>query len=402
MGSLETSLGALVEIGKSGVTRPMLLKKNGKDTGNLIVTKAEIVGASQSRSVQPPTAQMAAASISAARQSSVVEQSTPAAIRNLPPMADPVATFVPRSPTVPSASYRSGATKKEMFLDYVSGGCELNVAVAIDFTGSNGDPRKEGSLHHVNPDSRNQYEQAIAAIVSILLNYDSDKKIPVLGFGAKYGGVVRHCFQCGNEAEADSLQGIMDAYNSVFKTGLIMSRPTVFNEVLEATAQRAQLSLLEAQKRDSQAYTILLILTDGAVSDVKATADCLNRISGNPLSVIIVGVGEADFGAMQHLDDSAGGTLSRDIVQFVAFNEHAHSSHSLTQATLEEVPEQLVEYFQRRNIDPLPPVQRGKKDSMASFDAEEEEEIDLSLDIKDEEIVVLGGGDDFVNGFNAR
>ena len=236
--------------------------------------------------------------------------------------------------------------------------------------------------------------------MSILLNYDHDKRIPVLGFGAKYGGVVRHCFQCGADAEANGLQGVIDAYQGVFKTGLIMSRPTVFDEVLEAAAQRAQLSLVDAQRRGSQAYTILLILTDGAVSDVNATAACLSRISSSPLSVIIVGVGNADFSAMQHLDDSANGTTSRDIAQFVAFNQHAHSSQSLTKATLEEIPEQLVAYFQGQNIQPLPPVFRGNE-STANFDAKEEEEIDLSLDIGEDEIVVTGGGDDFVNGFNA-
>ena len=34
------------------------------------------------------------------------------------------------------------------FVDYLSGGCEILTNVAIDFTGSNGDPRKPGTLHH--------------------------------------------------------------------------------------------------------------------------------------------------------------------------------------------------------------------------------------------------------------
>ena len=37
------------------------------------------------------------------------------------------------------------------FLDYIMGGCEMNVQVAIDFTGSNGDPRYSNSLHYLNP-----------------------------------------------------------------------------------------------------------------------------------------------------------------------------------------------------------------------------------------------------------
>jgi len=36
------------------------------------------------------------------------------------------------------------------FLDYVMGGCEIGVHVAIDFTLSNGNPRSMQSLHYIN------------------------------------------------------------------------------------------------------------------------------------------------------------------------------------------------------------------------------------------------------------
>jgi Copine len=75
--------------------------------------------------------------------------------------------------------------------------------------------------------------------VNILAKYDSDKQFPVLGFGAKYGNVVRHCFQCGPTAEANGVQGVLDAYHAVFKSGLIMSGPTVFTEVIATAAARA-------------------------------------------------------------------------------------------------------------------------------------------------------------------
>lgn len=71
--------------------------------------------------------------------------------------------------------------------------------VAIDFTGSNGHPQNPTSLHYMNPNAPNQYQQAIQSIATILMNYDSDKKIPAFGFGAttRFGGVnmpVSHCF----------------------------------------------------------------------------------------------------------------------------------------------------------------------------------------------------------------
>jgi hypothetical protein len=43
------------------------------------------------------------------------------------------------------------------------------VVVAIDFTGSNGDPRQPGTLHYMDPNgAKNDYEKAILSIMEIL------------------------------------------------------------------------------------------------------------------------------------------------------------------------------------------------------------------------------------------
>ena len=52
----------------------------------------------------------------------------------------------------------------------------------------------------------------------------------------------------------------------------------------------------------NQKYQILLILTDGIINDMKQTIDEIVRGSALPLSIIIVGVGDADFSSMDTLD----------------------------------------------------------------------------------------------------
>ena len=37
------------------------------------------------------------------------------------------------------------------FLDYIFGGCEIGLSIAIDFTLSNGDPQTQNSLHRLDP-----------------------------------------------------------------------------------------------------------------------------------------------------------------------------------------------------------------------------------------------------------
>ena len=46
------------------------------------------------------------------------------------------------------------------FLDYLQHGMQINAIVAIDFTGSNGAPSHPSSLHFVQPQFFNQYENA--------------------------------------------------------------------------------------------------------------------------------------------------------------------------------------------------------------------------------------------------
>ena len=45
--------------------------------------------------------------------------------------------------------------KRVTFLDYIFGGCEISLQVAIDFTASNGEVSNPGSLHFMNGNKPN-------------------------------------------------------------------------------------------------------------------------------------------------------------------------------------------------------------------------------------------------------
>ena len=74
--------------------------------------------------------------------------------------------------------------------------------------------------------------------------------------------------------------------------------------------------------------------------------------SNDPLSVVIVGIGEADFTGMEFLDAFDPTTEDgRDITKFVRFNDFK-SYNALTEAVLDEIPEQLVEFYSEKGILP--------------------------------------------------
>lgn len=89
-----------------------------------------------------------------------------------------------------------------------------------------------------------------------------------------------------------------------------------------------------------------MIITDGIINDMQETIDEIVRGTSLPLSIIIVGVGSADFEAMDVLDADdeplysrkLNKKMERDIVQFVPFREFKDNPTRLARETLEEVP----------------------------------------------------------------
>ncbi|KAH0659236.1 hypothetical protein KY289_027984 [Solanum tuberosum] len=244
------------------------------------------------------------------------------------------------------------------FLDYLAWGYELNFMVAIDFTASNGNPRLPDSLHYIDPSGRpNDYQRAILDAGEVLQFYDKDRRYPAWGFGARpIDGPVSHCFNLNGSSdycEVEGIQGIMTAYMSAL-FNVSLAGPTIFGPVVTSAADIANQSLMKRERK----YFILLIITDGVITDLQETMDALVHAADLPLSVLIVGVGGADFKEMeildadkQRLESTRGRVAVRDIVQFVPFRD-VQSGDSVLQALLAELPSQFLEYMRLKRIQP--------------------------------------------------
>jgi hypothetical protein len=269
-------------------------------------------------------------------------------------------------------------------LDFVRGGCQLNLVVAIDCTASNGAPSDPASLHYRGRRAvgqLNEYERAILSVGTILQDYDADQRFPVFGFGGQVGGRTEHCFPLTfdpNNVEVEGVAGIMQAYNLMLDV-VSLSGPTNFAPVIRATSKLARCS------QQQQAYTTLLIITDGAITDLDATVDAIVEGSALPLSIIIVGVGNADFSSMVELDGDErplvnrhGKGMRRDIVQFVEFRKYAGDEAKVAEAVLAEMPSQLVEFMRLSGFRANPPTLASQR---------------AAAGIETSQRMLLGGGD---------
>ncbi len=187
------------------------------------------------------------------------------------------------------------------------------------------------------------------------------------GFGAKLppAGNVSHQFALnGNPAHpfCNNIQEIMTHYRTKL-TQVQLFGPTNFSPVIQNTVE------ISRQYQDGKHYFVLLIITDGIISDMHSTIRSIVNASKLPISIIIVGVGNADFDAMDELDgdDSRlnidGQYAERDIVQFVPLNRFlgqtgsgsfVKSQADLAKAVLAEIPDQMTGYMKARGFKPQP------------------------------------------------
>ncbi|XP_072100751.1 copine-1 isoform X1 [Mobula birostris] len=250
------------------------------------------------------------------------------------------------------------------FLDYVMGGCQINFTVGIDFTGSNGDPRSPDSLHYISPNGVNEYLTAVWSVGQVIQDYDTDKLFPAFGFGAQIppNWQVSHEFPLNfnpNNPYCQGVQGIIDAYRNAL-VNVRLYGPTNFSPIITHVSRFASTS---AQQQVAGQYYVLLIITDGEITDLDQTRNAIVEASKLPMSIIIVGVGSADFKAMEFLDGDdgvlkslSGEPVARDIVQFVPFRQFQNApKEALAQTVLAEVPKQLVSYYKMRNLPPVNP-----------------------------------------------
>uniref|UniRef100_A0A8C7DHD5 Copine family member 9 n=2 Tax=Oncorhynchus TaxID=8016 RepID=A0A8C7DHD5_ONCKI len=260
-----------------------------------------------------------------------------------------------------SGTVTTGISSEWTFI-YIHFSC---VSMCVCLCSLTGNPSQPTSLHYMNPYQMNAYAMALKAVGEIIQDYDSDKLFPAYGFGAKLppDGKISHAFPLSGDNENPNcvgIEGVLEAYFQGLRTVQLYG-PTNFSPVINQVARSAQ------DVTDGSQYFVLLMITDGVISDMVQTKEAVVNAAALPMSIIIVGVGPAKFDAMEELDgdevrvSSRGRFAERDIVQFVPFRDYMDQSGNqvlsmarLAKDVLAEIPEQLLGFMKTRGIEPRP------------------------------------------------
>ncbi|KAL9393447.1 hypothetical protein Peur_012732 [Populus x canadensis] len=252
-----------------------------------------------------------------------------------------------------------------------------NLILGIDFTKSNEWTGRHSfhrkSLHAIGS-TLNPYEQAISIIGRTLSPFDEDNLIPCFGFGDA-STHDKHVFSFyPDNRPCNGLEEALTRYREIVPH-LKLSGPTSFAPIIDAA--------IDIVEKSGGQYHVLVVIADGQVTrgpdtppgrfspQEHATVNSIVAASKYPISIILVGVGDGPWDAMQQFDDNIP-QRAFDNFQFVNFtkimSENTETSKKETAfalAALMEIPFQYraTQTLQRANYNsvggphtrPLPP-----------------------------------------------
>uniref|UniRef100_A0A0B6Z520 VWFA domain-containing protein n=1 Tax=Arion vulgaris TaxID=1028688 RepID=A0A0B6Z520_9EUPU len=214
--------------------------------------------------------------------------------------------------------------------------------IGVDFSASNEwQGRKTFSgqnLHKVLPGKvLNPYQKVISIIGRTIESLDEDNLIPAYGFGDSLTmgkSVFSFKEKDGIESPCNGFTEVLDYYSDI-ASSVTLGGPTNFAPIIHKAVQIV---------RNLKRYHILIIIADGQVIEQVSTVKAIVEASQHPLSIILVGVGDGPWTAMEHFDNCLP-ERSFDNFQFVNFHAVTNKCRKNPEASfalhaMMEIPDQ--------------------------------------------------------------
>lgn len=223
----------------------------------------------------------------------------------------------------------------------------INMIVGVDFTLSNKEngmrTNRGRSLHDLSVTQGTPYQRVLKIICKTLKDYDEDGVIPAYMFGdaTTTNKSVTPLAPGTNDARCQGAEGVSEAYMRRLTEGPCdMSGPTNFAPLIYKA-----IDIVKKEK----SHHILIIVTDGAVVNRRETEQAIVDASRYPISIVAIGVGDADFGIMEEFDDKLPRRIfdNFQFVNWTAIISKAHNRDDRAEipfavAALQEIPDQIA------------------------------------------------------------
>lgn len=224
-------------------------------------------------------------------------------------------------------------TVKYTFIKFIKEmGGRFNVTFGIDFTGSNYNAKKNIDQHCIKPinkDKPNYYKKAILECGEVLDKYSKDHYYSVFGFGLKFEGKPKSCININaSQQKIYSLKKVVEEYDE-FLNKIILSSPSSICPIIDKFKEEIK------KNNNSKNFNVLMIITDGCISDYKEVIDSVIEDQNLPMCINIIGIGaqppkqmkrlNGDFGSIKSSDKKK--KLERKVLNYFHLNDYTEKNN---------------------------------------------------------------------------
>ena len=252
---------------------------------------------------------------------------------------------------------RASLKEQNTFLQYLNGGSELRLHIAVDCGAAIDHADGSAATHFMHGKWMNNYQAVIEKIGCILESYSSNLPFSMKGYNATADvNQTENFFNMGSDILGKD--GLLKTYEKYLLRGNRFLRRSD-KSILAPLVREIIFESIQATKTH-RCYSVLFILTSGLVSDLQETVNALLRAATDALlSVVFIGCEEYDLDGLkgyyskEKVRRSTGGIrLSRDITTFVSFRECGGDPSRVTTEALKDLPEQIMQRFSQEGIHP--------------------------------------------------
>ncbi|KAH7729248.1 Protein CPNA-4 [Aphelenchoides avenae] len=250
------------------------------------------------------------------------------------------------------------------FLEFISSGAVINYALAIDFSRPDGTVEEPVIRRYVE-----DVDLTIRAFGEPMRYFNNSNSYAAFGFGAKVPPQFREsqefCLNLDTDPYCRGIEGVQSAFKNAF-TSVQPINTAHLSHVIYYVSKLAQNAFNRSQA-GSPCYYVLIVITRGVFDDIKETVQAVIFASRAPISIIFVGIGEADLTELQRLGTAGmrlnyhGRKPERDCIQYVSVPKCREEETEIndlkaliSERGLLNIPHQMSMFMTKNGIRPSP------------------------------------------------
>jgi hypothetical protein len=219
---------------------------------------------------------------------------------------------------------------------------ELRLAIALDFTASNGvEPKTNpASMHYIGkekgPDFLNPYQKTMVGVTNAVYQWGNQQEMHMYGFGALNS---REVFEMTDYRKLARNKRVTNTKTmlELYKKTLGHVVPGVDNDFTSIISQMAKMA------EPVQHYFVLLVICDGDKLDSEKTIQLLKQTQQCGLSIVFVGIGDQPFHHLKRFEQEC---------RNVSFTRYVDDERQVARNALRDVSQHMLEYFASRKVVP--------------------------------------------------